>query len=183
MERRLTQRHGDAERIGPDVEIRRLAARDVDAIADAFASWPKPRSQFEWYLTEQGGGRRVVLVAWCESQVCGYAVVVWHPDYAPLRENGIPEIQDLNVLQPFRRRGIGSRLLDAAEEIVASRSAEVGIGFGLYADYGAAQRLYVRRGYVPDGRGASHRGRFVLGGELVVADDDLVIYLTKRLLG
>jgi GNAT superfamily N-acetyltransferase len=108
---------------------------------------------------------------------------VWHPDYAPLRENGIPEIQDLNVLPPFRRRGIGSRLLDAAEEIVASRSAEVGIGFGLYADYGAAQRLYVRRGYVPDGRGASHRGRFVLGGELVVADDDLVIHLTKRLLG
>jgi GNAT superfamily N-acetyltransferase len=167
----------------PGVEIRRLAARDVDAIAAAFASWPKPRSQFQRYLAEQGDERRVVLVAWCETQVCGYAVVVWQPDYAPFGERGIPEIQDLNVLPPFRRRGIGSRLLDAAEEVVASRSPEVGIGFGLYADYGAAQRLYVRRGYVPDGRGASHRGRFVLGGELVVADDDLAIYLTKRLLG
>lgn len=57
----------------------------------------------------------------------------------------------------------------------------VGIGVGMYADYGAAQRLYVRRGYVPDGRGVSYRDRIVLGGETVVADDALVLHLRKDL--
>lgn len=27
------------------------------------------------------------------------------------------------------------------------------MGFGLYADLDAAQRLYIKRGYLPDGRG------------------------------
>jgi hypothetical protein len=56
-----------------------------------------------------------------------------------------------------------------------------GIGVGLYDDYGPAQRMYVLRGYVPDGRGASHRNLPVRGGETVPADDDLVIHLTRRL--
>ena len=38
----------------------------------------------------------------------------------------------------------------------AQRSDHAGIGFGLYADYGAAQRLYIKRGYIPDGRGAHY---------------------------
>ncbi|HEX8905130.1 MAG TPA: GNAT family N-acetyltransferase [Longimicrobiaceae bacterium] len=167
--------------MSPAAEIRRLAARDVDALAAAFASWPKPRHLFERYLAEQDAGDREVLVAWCENRVCGYANVVWRPDYPPFRADGIPEIQDLNVLAAFRRRGIASLLLDAAEDLVATRSPVVGIGVGLYADYGAAQRLYVTRGYLPDGRGASWRGRPVLGGETVVADDDLTLYFTKRL--
>lgn len=37
----------------------------------------------------------------------------------------------------------------------ATKSAAIGIGVGLYAGedggYGAAQRLYVKRGYIPDG--------------------------------
>ena len=165
------------------IEIRRLDARDVDAMASAFEAWPKPRELFERYVAEQGEGLREVLVAWCETRVCGYGVVVWQPTYPLFREQGIPEIQDLNVLPGFRQRGIASRLLDAAEEIVAARSPVVGIGVGLYADYGPAQRLYVKRGYVPDGRGASYRDRTVLGGESVVADDDLALYLTRRLHG
>ncbi|HEX8245180.1 MAG TPA: GNAT family N-acetyltransferase [Longimicrobium sp.] len=165
------------------IEIRRLASQDVDAVAAAFASWPKPRQQYERYQAEQAEGRRVVLVAWCEMQVCGYAVVVWQPDYPFFRDKGIPEIQDLNVLPAFRRRGIASRLLDEAEALIATRSPVAGIGVGLYDDYGPAQRLYVRRGYVPDGRGASHRGRVVSGGETVVMDDDLALYFTRRLDG
>jgi hypothetical protein len=37
--------------------------------------------------------------------------------------------------------------------LVAERSDVVGLGVGLYPDYGTAQRMYVRRGYLPDGRG------------------------------
>ncbi len=40
-------------------------------------------------------------------------------------------------------------LMDAAEARAAERSAIVGLGVGLYADYGSAQRMYARRGYLP----------------------------------
>jgi hypothetical protein len=48
-------------------------------------------------------------------------------------------------------------------------------------DYGMAQRLYVRRGYVPDGRGLMTHERPIVNGESVVVDDDLVLYFTKQL--
>jgi GNAT superfamily N-acetyltransferase len=167
----------------PSIEIRRLAADDIDPIVSAFAAveWPKHRDLYERYLREQAEGQRVVLVAFRGAEVCGYGNVVWEPDYPPLREEGIPEIQDLNVLPAFRRQGIATRLMDEAERLVGERSPVVGIGVGLYADYGPAQRLYVLRGYVPDGHGISYHNRFVPGGEGVVADDDLVLHLRKHL--
>jgi len=51
----------------------------------------------------------------------------------------------------------------------------------MYSDYGAAQRLYVLRGYVPDGRGLTYSDHFVKPEERVTVDDDLVLHLTKRL--
>ncbi len=62
-----------------------------------------------------------------------------------------------------------------------SRSAVAGIGVGLYAAYGAAQRLYARRGYVPDGRGVVYRNVAVEPGASVTVDDDLVLMMTRRL--
>ena len=46
------------------------------------------------------------------------------------------------------------------------------------ADYGSAQRMYVKRGYVPDGRGLVTHGEFVTYGEPAIVDDDLVLYFT-----
>jgi GNAT superfamily N-acetyltransferase len=83
------------------------------------------------------------------------------------------------VLPVFRRRGIGSRLMDEAETIVGARSRIVGIGVALDPDYGPAQRLYVLRGYVPDARGVTSHGVPVKWGDTVRVDDDLVLYLTK----
>ncbi|MGH3146005.1 MAG: GNAT family N-acetyltransferase, partial [Rubrobacter sp.] len=55
------------------------------------------------------------------------------------------------------------------------------IGVGMSPDYGAAQRLYVLRGYVPDGRGLASEGRQVSHGEAVTVNDGLVLYMTKAL--
>lgn len=169
----------------PNVQLRRLEAGDVDPIVAAFDSlgWDKPRRQYERYLAEQAEGRRVVLVAVEGRRILGYGTVVWESGYPPFRADGVPEIQDLNVFPEFRRRGVATLLLDEAERLVGERSPVVGIGFGLYADYGTAQRLYVRRGYVPDGHGISYRSRPVLGGETVKVDDHLALYLRKRLAG
>ena len=70
---------------------------------------------------------------------------------------------------------------DQAETIISARANIAGIGFGLYADYGAAQQMYVRRGYIPDGRGIAYDGKPVPPGQQVTVDDNLVLYLVKRL--
>lgn len=165
------------------IRVRPLRDDDPRRLADAFqaAGWPKRRTLFERYLAEQDEGARVVLVAESDEEICGYGTVCWEPDYPPFLVARVPEIQDLNVLPRFRRRGVASRLMDEAERRMAERGDVAGIGVGLYDDYGPAQRMYVLRGYVPDGRGACHRNLPVRGGDTVPADDDLVIHLVKRL--
>ena len=81
----------------------------------------------------------------------------------------------------WQRRGIATTLLDAAEALIAERSSVAGIGVGMTADYGAAQILYVRRGYIPDGRGLMASGRPLLYGAEFTVDDELVLYLTRSL--
>lgn len=171
--------------VAMSLSIRKLEPGDCKVIADAFAQigWEshKPLSQYERYLTEQCDGEREVLIAFENDDFAGYVTIVWQPTYAPFLSEGIPEAQDFNVLPEFRRRKIGTVLMDRAEEEVASRSSMVGIGVGMYADYGNAQRLYVKRGYVPDGRGITYAGEVVPPMEHVVNDDDLVLYFTKSL--
>lgn len=163
--------------------IRRLENRDVPEIVEAFRrlGWNKPSEQYERYLKEQELQFRDVYVAFVEGTYTGYLTICWRSSYEPFRADGIPEIVDFNVLPAFRRRAIGSRLMDHAENEIAKRSPVAGIGVGMTADYGAAQKLYVLRGYIPDGRGLQYKGQPVQHGETLTVDDSLVLYFTKRL--
>lgn len=166
-----------------NVDIQQLSEADLAEIPAAFAAvqWPgKAAEQYRRYLREQSDGTRLILVARSEGTFAGYVTVVWQSAYPPFRDAGIPEIQDFNVLPDFRRRGIGSALMDAAEQAVAERVDIVGIGVGLYADYGSAQRMYARRGYIPDGRGVNYHGP-VKPGATVRVDDDLILMMTRHL--
>jgi GNAT superfamily N-acetyltransferase len=163
--------------------VRRLEQRDIEPIAAAFAAlgWEKPASQYERYLAEQGSGQRLVLVAFTDDAFAGYVTVCWASEYPPFREENIPEIVDFNVLPQFRRQGIGGRLMDEAEQAASERADSVGIGVGVFADYGAAQRMYARRGYIPDGRGLYFEQHFVEYGEQVTVNHGLTMQATKRL--
>jgi len=163
--------------------IRRLDEMDPERIAAAFAAlgWNKPVEQYRRYLTEQADGMRVVLVAESDGAFAGYVTLVWDSGYPPFREHTVPEIQDLNVLPAFRRRGVGTSLMDAAEALAAEREPVVGIGVGMDPDYGPAQAMYVRRGYAPNARGLTSHHRHLGWGDTVKVDDDLVLYFTKQL--
>src|ERR1041385_2931740 len=112
--------------------IRLLEARDTRPIAHAFhlLGWNKPIAQYQRYLLEQKSGHRTVYVAYIDRDFAGYLTINWHTDYPPFRAANIPEIQDFNVLPQFRRRGIGTRLMDAAEQKIAERVPIAGIGVG-----------------------------------------------------
>ncbi len=167
-------------------QIRTLIGEDIVAISRAFnqIGWNKPASLFEKYLKEQELGARVVWVAQVHDEFVGYVTLKWRSLYPSFYEQNIPEIMDLNVLPAFRKMGIGSLLLDTAEELAATRSEVVGIGVGLYAGedggYGAAKRLYVKRGYIPDGKGVTYNYEPMIPGNSYPLDDDLVLWFTKK---
>lgn len=165
------------------VEIRQIRSENILPIARAFAKlgWDKPASQYERYLSEQETGQRLVLVATLKGDFAGYVTIVWESSYPPFWEAGIPEIVDFNVLPTFRRQGIGSQLLDEAEHQIAERSSIAGIGVGLTSDYGAAHILYIKRGYIPDGRGINWKGSTCQYGDQVIVDDGLALHFTKQL--
>lgn len=164
--------------------IEPLAAADAEPIAAAFAAlgWPgKTVEQYQRYHDEQAAGKRAVFVASWGGRFAGYLTVVWESGYVHFRARGIPETSDFNVLPAFRRRGIGSALMDTAESLIATRSDLAGIGVGLYADYSAAHLLYLRRGYLPDGHGVAYRGVTAAPGTGVRVDDDLALMMIRKL--
>src|SRR5882672_1090411 len=131
-----------------NIEIRLLNEGDPETISAAFRTigWGKPVAQYQRYLAEQAAHKRLCFVASVDRQFAGYVTVNWAPSYSPFAEQKIPEIQDLNVMPPFRRQGVGTRLLDRAEQEIVLRSRVVGIGVGLHPGYNSAQRLYVKQG-------------------------------------
>ncbi|HYF50091.1 MAG TPA: GNAT family N-acetyltransferase [Planctomycetota bacterium] len=143
--------------------------------------WVKPPGLYQKYLDEHSRGERHVLIAEVDGEFAGYVTVVRQSGYPPFRQQSIPEIIDFNVLVKFRRRGIGTRLMDTAEAYVAERTNVIGIGVGMHEHYGPAQRLYVKRGYVPDGLGVAYEDAIAPMGAVVKNDDSLVLHFTKAL--
>jgi len=134
------------------------------------------------YLADHAEPDGASLIATDGPDVIGYVAIVWESNYAGFRSRGIPLVHQIAVAGPFRRRGIATLLMDAAEELVRDRGiATLGITVGLFDEYGPAQRLYGRRGYIPDGRGACRGQRPLSKSMRVSMDHDLIIWLTKDL--
>lgn len=163
--------------------IREMEQSDVQPLSDAFIAigWDRPPSWFQRYVDARATGERESWIAIVDGEPAGYVTLIARSPYEPLANTGIPEVSDFNVLPDFRRRGIGSALMDVAEAHAAKSSKAVSLAVGLHAGYNAAQRLYVMRGYIPDGRGITYHDRFVGEYETVVMDDDLLLHLTKDL--
>ena len=139
---------------------------------------------YQMRLKDQAEGKCIALTAVYEGCPAGSVYVYTTPRSGPFRETGWPEIHDFSVLEKYQRKGIGSRLMDAAERIAGKYADTVWLGVGLCDSYGSAQRMYVKRGYIPDGSGVWYRDEQCRQYETVcTVDDDLVLYLSKKLPG
>ena len=166
------------------LELRGLQAGALERIAavDGGPAWNSAAALWAGYLADQAAGRRAVLLAWAGDAPVGYGTLVWQPDYPPFAAEGIPEINNLVVAAGARGRGVGSAMIQAFEDMArAAGRRMIGLGVGLYADYGPAQRLYVSLGYRPDGRGVTSGEQPVEPGASMPVDDDLVLWLIKAL--
>lgn len=169
------------------INIRQAAEADLPAL-EGFAKAMHQTHEAGYFarcLFEQAEGRRRFFVALdAETGVmAGYVQLNAQPLYAAFRRFGIPEIQDLNVHPDYRRRGIGAQLVDYCEDLARGEGkTEMGISVGLHTSYGSAQRLYVRKGYLPDGAGIAYDDETVRVGDMRMIDDNLTLKLTKSLI-
>lgn len=139
---------------------------------------------YERCFEEQSAGKRDILLAMFGGKLAGYVFLNWVPRYQPFRRLEIPEIQDLYVVADARRQGIGEALVAACEaRAVDQGCSQIGIAVGLHAGFGAAQRLYVRLGYVPDGSGVTYDREVVRVGEMRAMDDELALMMIKDIAG
>lgn len=166
-----------------DVLIRNMMESDAQTITDEEVAqgWHQTIDKYLMRLRDQAEGRATALVAEYHGQVAGYIHVYPQAENGAFGGQGLPEIVDFGVLEKFRCKGIGSRLMDVAETIAARYADTVYLGVGLHHGYGSAQRMYVKRGYTPDGSGVWYQNRVLGQYESCCNDDDLVLYLSKKL--
>lgn len=161
--------------------IREMQESDIKDLSQGFINqgWPGREEILARYFLEQECGEREVLVAEVEGALAGYITILPCAKQGPFAEI-YPELSDFNVFEPFQNQGIGNLLLEEAEKRVKLISNKVTLGVGLHSGYGAAQRLYIKRGYIPDGSGVWYRNQPLEMNVTIQNNDDLVLYLSKE---
>ena len=162
--------------------IRKMQESDIKDLSRGFTSqgWPGREEILTRYFKEQESGEREVLIADLTSTVAGYITILPDAKQGPFAGMA-PELSDFNVFEPFQNQGIGNLLLEEAENRVKLISDKVTLGVGLHSGYGPAQRLYIKRGYIPDGTGVWYQNHQPAMNAVCEDIGELVLYLSKNL--
>lgn len=161
------------------VLIRRAGNGDIAAL---YALYQKIGTKEAGYFERCLAEGYVIFVASADGADAGFGILNFTSRYAPFRRLNIPEIQDLNVIPAQRQRGIATDIIALCEEEARARGCDdIGLGVGLRHDYGPAQRLYVKLGYMPDGAGAMYDHKAPEGTRPYPLDDDFCLMMVKAL--
>lgn len=165
------------------IRIRSMDKGDAKIIYDTYLSygWHPQMETYENYYLEQEHNKRMVFIAEYEGAVAGLCTLVMNGTEGPWANKGYPEIVDLTVFFHVHNKGIGNKLLDVAEQEAAKRADMVYLAVGVHSGYGAAQRIYVKRGYLPDGSGVWYKGKNLEQYAPCCNGDDLLLFLSKQL--
>lgn len=166
-----------------NVIYRNMTQEDVDLALQGFRNqkWEKPRKVLESYFDEQEQGKRKVIIAELDGEIAGYVTLMPSAKGGPFKDKGIPIIYDFIVFVKFQGQGIGTELMNRIEVEAIKLSDTVCLGVGMHSGYGTAQRLYIKRGYVPDGTGVWYGHSIAQQYGTVENGDDLVLYMSKKL--
>ena len=162
--------------------IRKMQTSDVKELSQGFINqgWPGREEILARYFLEQECREREVLVAEVGGALAGYITILPCAKQGPFAEI-YPELSDFNVFEPFQNQGIGNLLMEEAEKRVKLISDKVTLGVGLHSGYGPAQRLYIKRGYIPDGTGIWYQNHRPAMNATCEDIGELVLYLSKNL--
>lgn len=168
------------------LQIRSLESSDIPQIVNRFtfpwSSSEKTQARWDQYYKEQESGIRTVGLVEKGHEILGYGSLLRQGECPFFLGQQIPEINAIWIDESHRRQGLAKALIRWLENLAAQEGYEqIGIGVGLYRDYGPAQRLYFRLGYCPDGNGLTYKGKPAVAGQSYRLDDDLILWLTKPL--
>ncbi len=166
--------------------IRPMNAHDIAKIVSRYSfPWSTPeKTKVLWdtYYREQQDHIRTVAVLEKDNEILGYGSLLRKPESPVFADQNIPEINTIWIDEDHRRHGLGTTLIKWLEKLASQEGYDqIGIGVGLYRDYGPAQKLYFQLGYVPDGNGITYKGQPTVPGQTYPLDDDLILWLVKTL--
>ena len=141
--------------------IRTIQSRDVQSLADTFTE--QDFAYFNNMYIDHLQDKSIVYLA-CKKDMrgkrtyFGYVRVVWESTYTQFWRRNIPEITDLFVHPPYRKRGIATALISACEANIKDKDYQVvGISVIQEEDSGVLQSIYQKLDYHSDGFGLSEQ--------------------------
>lgn len=120
----------------PSVAICPLSESNSAAVAAVGPSWAQVVPSL---LTNASSGRSTAFVAFIDDDPVGIV---------ELTVEAVPELRNARVLPEYRGRGIGTQLVQAAEECAQGQGV---IGLRVGIDNQGARRLYEKLGYEATG--------------------------------
>ena len=168
------------EDVQATVEIRPLAAGELDAVERALARYPgKHRERLEG----QRRGECVYVIAWDGDEPVGHLNLRVRGRKLPDRARRLraAQVEDLRVARAHRRRGVATELMQRAAAEAAARGFRA-VGLGVDVGNVPARRLYYQEGYEETGL-----GQFLVSYPYIDEDGierqahETCTYLVKRL--
>ena len=133
----------------------------------------------EAHFEEHENGDSTTILGYEAGRLVGIVTIRWFSRNPSFRERQIPLIQNIEIRYEDRGRGLGNQMLERTEQEIAKRSPLAGLVVGIFESYGPAQRLYAKRGYIPDGRGVCRQFTPLQEGDVITVDHDLLLWLVK----
>jgi GNAT superfamily N-acetyltransferase len=133
--------------IGLLSEVDKLHAEEVPWLFRAPVEPPRPRGWFEKWLHDDRSG---ILVAELAGNIAGVVTIILRaaPEFPVFIPQSWGVVDNLVVAHAARRRGVGTRLMRAAEAWAAERRAPW-IELGVYEFNREARDFYAALGYAP----------------------------------
>lgn len=164
------------------IDVRIMNYADIPSICKADQDESESNiAYFRRQLDHQRNRECSALLAQYNGETAGYVFLYYQCRWGSLAGRGLPSVVDLRVFEKYRRNGIATALMDAAEEIAKGCHHKVYLDVCLNREYGPAQRLYIKRGYVPDGEGLYYAGKICEVNEVYRNDDEMTLCLVKEL--
>ena len=167
-----------------NLQIRKMAYDDIPLICKAEKDESEANVEYlKNHMENQDNKMCTVFIALYDNQIAGHVFLYNECRWGGLKNQGLPSVVDLVVYESYRRKGIATALMDAAEREAQRINSKIYLDVCLNSEYGPAQCFYIKRGYVPDGAGVYYEEEVLGLNASCRNDDELTLCLVKELKG